>query len=65
MINKKNFLYQFYRRDRNGEDQFICSLIERRKEPERITHASIMNWAKLIAPKDVLEERVYFVRVEI
>ncbi len=61
----KNFVYRFYRRDRNGEDQFIGSLTERRKRPERITYASIMMWAKLLSPKDVLEERVYFDRWEI
>ena len=65
MNNKNNFAYQFYRRERNGEDQFIGSLIEKRKKPERITHASIMNWAKKIAFKDVFEERVYFVRVKL
>jgi len=65
MNNKNKFLYQFYRRNRNGEDQFVGSLIERRKKTERITHASIMNWGKLLAPKDVFEERLYFVRVEI
>jgi len=65
MNNKDIFAYQFYRRERNGEDQFIGSLIEKRKKPERITHASIMNWAKNIAFKDVFEERVYFVRVKI
>ncbi|MBP1716151.1 MAG: hypothetical protein H6Q42_4354 [Deltaproteobacteria bacterium] len=60
----KNFVYHFYRRERNGEDQFIGSLKERRKSPERITHASIMNWAKNLAPKDIFEERVYFVQWE-
>jgi len=65
MNKEKNFVYHFYRHDRNGEDQFIGSLRERRKTPQRITHASIMNWAKILAPKDVFEERVYFDRWEI
>jgi len=63
--NKKNFVYYFYRRERGGEDQFIGSLREKRRNPERITHASIMNWAKKLSPKDVFEERVYFERLEI
>ena len=64
MKDQKLFSYQFYRRHRDGEDQFIGALTERRTRPERITHASIMTWAKLIARKDVLEERVYFIREE-
>ncbi len=64
MNDQEKFLYQFYRRERNGEDQFIGSLIEKRKNQERITHYSIMNWARLLSFKDVFEERVYFVRVE-
>lgn len=60
-----NFAYQFYRRVRNGEDQYIGSLTERRKNPERISCASIMNYAKLFAIMEVFEDRVYFVRVEI
>jgi len=64
--NDKNiFAYHFYRRNRNGEDQHIGTLTERRKKTERITHFSIMNWVKNIAFKDVYEERVYFVRVKI
>ena len=65
MGNKDIFAYQFYRRERSGKDQCIGSLIEKRKKAERITHFSVMNWAKLQAPKDVFEDRVYFVRVEI
>ncbi len=59
------FVYHFYRRDRKGEEQFICSLMEKRKRIERITHASIMNWARIVDFKDVFEERVYFIRQDI
>ena len=65
MDNIELIAYQFYRREWIGEDQFIGTLIERRKKPERITHASIMNWARLLSFKDVFEDRVYFLRVEI
>jgi len=64
--NSEKFVaYKFYRRVRNGEDQFIGTLPERRKNPERITYASIMNWAKILVPEDVLNDRIYFVRIEI
>jgi len=62
---KKDVAYHFYRRMRNGEDQFIGTLTEKRKKPERITHASIMHWAKLLFFEDVFKERVYFVTGEI
>jgi hypothetical protein len=64
MNKKKDVVYKFYRRVRNEDDQFVGALAERRKKTERITHASIMNWAKLLAPREVFEERVYFVREE-
>jgi hypothetical protein len=57
--------YEFYRRVVCGEDRLIGVLSERRKDPERITHNSIMNWAKLLAPEDFFNNKIYFVRVEI
>jgi len=57
-------VYEFYRRMPGGDDKLIGVLPERRKDPERITHQSIMNWAKLLVPEKVFEDRVYFVRVE-
>ena len=63
--NKKEFAYDFYRRVLNGEDQHIGSLIEKRKQPDRITCVSIMNYARLFACREVFEDRVYFVRKEI
>ncbi len=65
MDDQKKILYKFYRCAWNGEDQFIGSLMEKRKNPDRITYASIMNWVKLLVSKEFFEERVYFVRVEI
>ncbi len=64
-IGEKKILYKFYRCAWNGEDQFIGSLIEKRKNPERITYASIMNWVKSLTSRDLFEEGIYFVRVEI
>jgi len=60
-------VYQFYRRVPREEDSLIAVLPERRKAAERITHQSIMNWARLAVPEDVLgdKRRVYFVQVEI
>ena len=59
--------YQFYRRIQAGEDCFIGVLPERRKQAQRITHQSIMNWARLLVPEYVLGDKhvIYFVQVEI
>ena len=60
-------IYKFYRRVPREKDSLIAVLPERRKKAERITHQSIMNWARLAVPKDVLGDNhnIYFVRVEI
>jgi hypothetical protein len=59
--------YEFYRRvsNREEEDRFIGVLPERRKDPQRITDQSIMNWVKSLVPlDDVLNDRVYFIKKE-
>ncbi len=60
----KMVVYEFYRRIPGGEDRLIGVLPERRKEKERITHQSIMNWAKMLVPEQIFSDRVYFIRVE-
>ncbi len=55
--------YEFYRYERKGQDRFIGILPERRKDPERITHASVLNWAKINFPDDVLQDLIYFIPV--
>jgi len=57
-------IYEFYRRIPDGEDKLIGVLPERRKGEKRITHQSIMNWARLLVPEQIFSEKVYFVRVE-
>ena len=59
--------YEFYRRVPiwEEEDRLIGILPERRKDPQRITHQSIINLAKLLAPEDdVLNDKIYFIRNE-
>ena len=60
-------VYQFYRRVPREEDSLIAVLPERREKAERITHQSIMNWARQLVPECVLGDRrmVYFVQDEI
>ncbi len=63
--NEKYIIYEFYRRERNGEDRFIGALPEKRKDPKRITNASIVNWAKIKIPDELLHGRIFFMRVKI
>ncbi len=65
MNSDKFIAYEFYRRERNGEDRFVGALPEKRKDPGRITNASIMNWAKLKIPGEFLYGPIYFIRVKL
>lgn len=58
--------YEFYLREK-GEDHLIGVLPERRKDHERITQETIMNWGKKILGdnSDVDLNALYFVQVEV
>lgn len=59
-------VYEFFLRIPGGEeDRLIGVLPERRRDPERITNQSIMNWASLLVPEKVVGDQVYFVPVEV
>ena len=40
--------YEFYWRDGKGRNHLIGILPERRKNPERITHKSVINWGRKV-----------------
>jgi hypothetical protein len=56
--------YEFYWNDKNGQPHFIGSLPERRKNPERITWESIMNWGKMIIGDSGKISNLFFVKIE-
>jgi len=56
--------YEFYWRDETGKQHFIGILPERRKNPERITEQSILNWGKNVIGDDSHINDIYFVQVE-
>ena len=58
-------VYQFYWRDEIGRDLFIGTLKERRKDPERITQESILNWGKKVIGNSAEVGDVYFYISEI
>jgi len=53
--------YAFYSRDEKGKTQFIGILPERRKDLERITKESILNWGKQVLDS----QDIFFIQVEI
>ena len=56
--------YEFYCHDETGKEHLIGILPERRKNPERITGESILNWASKVigSHSDVIN--IYFVQIE-
>lgn len=58
-------VYEFYWRDDDGQEHLIGILPERRRDPQRISKESIMNWGKLIASEKIDLNKIYFVKLEI
>jgi hypothetical protein len=56
--------YEFYWRDETGKEHFIGILPERRKNPERITEKSILNWGWKVIGDHSAVNNIYFVQVE-
>jgi len=57
--------YEFYCRDEKGRDNFIGVLPERRKNPERITQESIMNWGRTLTGNHREVKDISFIQIEI
>ena len=57
--------YEFYWCDPIKGSQLIGILPERRKNPKRITHESIMNWGKMMLGEGVGTDNIFFVKVRI
>jgi hypothetical protein len=57
--------YEFYWRDEKDKVHLIGILPERRKNAERISQESILNWVRQAIGNNLyLNENVYFVQVE-
>jgi len=58
--------YEFYCRDARGVS-LIGILPERRKNPERINHESIMNWIRIVLGNNANVDfnSIYFIQVEV
>jgi len=55
-------LYKFYLRDAIKGDIFLGTLPERRKNPQRITDESIINWGRKYFGKNAKDEDIFFVK---
>jgi hypothetical protein len=53
-------IYEFYWRDEAGRDLFIGILKERRKNPQRITEESILNFGKKLLDHPMEDGDLYF-----
>ncbi len=57
--------YEFYWRNGEQKEHLIGILPERRKNPERITRESVLNWGwKVIGGSPEVKD-IYFVKVDI
>lgn len=58
--------YEFYRRNMLTQcEKLIGILPERRKNSERITEESIMNWGKKVSGSGVDVSEIFFIRVTV
>jgi len=57
--------YEFYWDDETGEAHLIGILPERRKNLERITQESIMNWGRMVISDYIASNNLYFIQVEV
>ncbi len=58
-------LYKFYLRDAIKGDIFLGALPERRKNSQRITEESIINWGRKYFAKNAKDEDIFFIKTVI
>lgn len=57
--------YEFYFQDEQKNSHLLAILPERRKNPERISHESIMNWIKKMVGENEKLKNIYYIKVNI
>ena len=57
--------YEFYWRDETGDTHLLGILPERRKNSNRITNKSIMNWVKMVIGNTIKDDDIFFSKVKI
>ncbi len=56
--------YEFYWLNGKGKEHLIGILPERRKDPERITNESVLNWGWKVVENNSDVQEIYFVKVD-
>ncbi len=56
--------YEFYWRNGEGKEHLIGILPERRKNPQRITKESVLNWGWKVIGNNSDVKEIQFVKVE-
>jgi len=56
-------VYKFYLRDVIEGDIFLGALPERRRNPQRITDKSIMNWGRKYFGMNGNDEDIFFIKI--
>jgi len=56
--------YELYWQDEGGDPHLIGVLPERRKNSERITEDSILNWGREVIGDRQDVKKIYFVKIE-
>ncbi len=57
--------YEFYWLNGEKKEHLIGILPERRKNPERITKESVLNWGWKVIGDDLEARHIYFVKVDV
>jgi hypothetical protein len=57
-------VYKLYKHDQTEEPHLIGILPERRKDRERITEESVLNWGKEVTGENSDINNLYFVQLE-
>ncbi len=63
--NGRMVAYEFYLKDGERGDQLLGILPERRTSAERISHESIMNWARMAFSNSLDVEKIFFVQIRL
>ena len=58
-------VYELYLRNGEEGDNLIGTLPERRKNPERITEESVMNWGKEMIGDKEETDNIYYIKTEV
>jgi len=62
MNSRSMIVYKFYLRDAIKGDIFLGALPERRKNPERITDKSVINWGRKYFGMNANAEDIFFIK---